>query len=280
MSGPPSPGYATNSDSSAHSSPLLPFDQKPLPSTSTNQGEEDGWGASGGYDDGEERSPQYGSHSNGTAGGSRADGAVGKNGGNQAQREHGDARPSEAGPSRKRPRIEDDSSASRNPSYSGTPQSQPQAQQYDHHHNNQPPPEPNSEIPLPHQIPLPDNSKSLYLLGLSDPEIQRRSPYQPVPRIIMHSIFGYTPRNEVSKEIGEWLLVTCRNLPGNVEVSIMFPVVAKMEWGLYGKVTLMRTVGVDRSRSSLGRLHREGIRSDYGYRSRPRSVSVISNALT
>ena len=39
----------------------------------------------------------------------------------------------------------------------------------------------------------------------------------------MHSILGFTPRNEVSREIGEWLLVTCGHLPGNVEVSLGTP---------------------------------------------------------
>lgn len=36
----------------------------------------------------------------------------------------------------------------------------------------------------------------------------------------MNSVFGITPRNEVSREVGEWLLATCHGLPAEIEVSL------------------------------------------------------------
>ena len=223
MSAPLSPGYATNSDSSANSSPLLPFGNKPLPSTNNNQQAEDddGWGPPGAYDEG---SPRYGSGSVDRQ--VQPGDMTGQNGRDHGRQEYDESvgQP-EAGPSRKRPRLDIDSPGDHYQSYSGTPQPQGHAQstsqqnhQPQHHapHDNG---EMQQEIPFPHQMPLPDNSKSLYLTGIQHPDIQRRKPYHPVPRIIMHSIFGYTPRNEISREIGDWLLVTCGRLPGNVEVS-------------------------------------------------------------
>lgn len=228
MSAQPSPGYAPNSDSSANSSPLLPFNNKPLPA------DEDGWGTTGGFDEG---SPQYGksSHALNQDRERQNDGMTGQDGREHGRQEYGQQ--SEAGPSRKRPRLEDGYS---NPhshanSHNGTPQ--PQNPHQNQHQQHQHPQQahvqahranPNDgygdfAIPFPHQMPLPDRSKEIYLLGVQDPDLRNRSPYQPVPRIIMHSILGFTPRNEVSREIGEWLLVTCGHLPGNVEVSFGSP---------------------------------------------------------
>jgi hypothetical protein len=206
MSGGDSPQYATNSDTSAGSSPLLPFGNKQLRKDEAE--EDDGWGAAGSPLDG--GSPEYGfvevQH--------QEDVAVGNEKAQQTQAQLyyvGRQEEAEAGPSRKRPRLDDDNGDSRSHSYATPPQPPSRgdpAQTFEH-----------APIPFPHQLPLPDMSKTMYLSGLDDPEIQRRGPYIPVPRIIMHSILGFTPRNEVSREIGEWIMMTCPRLPGNVEVG-------------------------------------------------------------
>jgi len=206
MSGGDSPQYATNSDTSAGSSPLLPFGNKQLRKDEAD--EDDGWGAPGSPLDG--GSPEYGS-----AGVQHQEDVAVGNGNTQhpqAGYSHdGRREEAEAGPSRKRPRLDDDNGDSRSHSYATPPQPPSRGdtgQIFEH-----------APIPFPHQLPLPDMSKTMYLSGIDDPEIQRRGPYIPVPRIIMHSILGFTPRNEVSREIGEWIMMTCPRLPGNVEVS-------------------------------------------------------------
>lgn len=187
---PPEP-YAPNSDVSAASSPLLPFGNKKLQEDDQEdqQWTSGGGDPSGGSPDytgvasGEKSAPRFGSNLNDD---SAAQGQADENG--------------QPGPSRKRPRLDDSNSSSH----------QTSAQQVA------------PAIPFPHQLPLPDHSKSIYLSGLDELARTRGAalkPYHPVPRVIMNSLFGFTPRNEVSKEVGEWLMMTCANLPGHVEVS-------------------------------------------------------------
>jgi hypothetical protein len=295
MSAQPSPGYARNSDSSANSSPLLPFNNKTLPADN-GFADEDGWGATGGYDEG---SPQYGnsSHALNQDRERQDDGMTGQDGREHGRQEYGQQ--SEAGPSRKRPRLEDGYSNphSHTNSHNGTPQ--PQNPHQNQHQQHQHPQQAHAQahranphdgygdfaIPFPHQMPLPDRSKEIYLLGVQDPDLRNRSPYQPVPRIIMHSILGFTPRNEVSREIGEWLLVTCGHLPGNVEVSFGSPGSTVHLWvglrvesdGRFATLTILRPVssGDSRSRSSSGISQQKDRRIDYDYQSRPKFVSLV-----
>ena len=201
-----SPQYALNSDTSAGSSPLLPFGNKQLRKDEAE--DNDGWGAPGSPLAG--GSPDYGS-----AGVQHQEDIAASNGNGQhpqAEYPHdGRREEAEAGPSRKRPRLDDDNGDSRSHSYATPPQPPSGGDlgpTFEH-----------APIPFPHQLPLPDMSKTIYLSALDRPEVQRRGPNIPVPRIIMHSVLGITPRNEVSREIGEWIMMTCPRLPGNVEVS-------------------------------------------------------------
>lgn len=173
---PPSPSYAPNSDSSANSSPLLPFGQKQLPNV-----EEPSRNGNG-----------SGSHSRG--------------GGDH-----------EAGPSRKRQRVDDDLSQSQSHSASPAPSSSRQ-----NHSQLRPPPSASAgplALPLPHQLPLPPHSQSNYLTNLAQHAATGVKGSVPVRGVIMNSVFGLTPRNEVSREVGEWLLGICQGLPGEIEVS-------------------------------------------------------------
>lgn len=184
---PPSPAYAPNSDSSANSSPLLPFGQKQLPKV--------------------EEPSRNGSSSNG--------GAHSRTGGEQ-----------DAGPSRKRQRLDDDATQSFSASPAPSSSHQPHATSGGPSQPSAPP-----SFPLPHQLPLPPHSQSNYLANLAQHASTGASQGQPVRGVIMSSVFGITPRNEISREVGEWLLEICQGLPGEIEVSTRIIAVSKYAQG-------------------------------------------------
>jgi hypothetical protein len=205
--------YQPNSDSeseagSGGSSPLLPFRNGQTAPV------DDPW-AEEGDDDDEAGSPDYGA-------GQVEDedqpvpGTVEPNGKQDEEDEV-------SGRARKRIKLDEEERPNEERSLS-------QSHQENNHSNQQAndiPHDPSAPmIPFPHQLPLPDHSKSLYLSSLAQhasslaPSGGPMKPYHPVPRVIMHSLFGFTPRNEVGKEVGEWLMGICANLPGNIEVSL------------------------------------------------------------